>query len=323
MSSLLEKIEKSNSKGKLNKILAAYKRSATGRRSDYSDTKEETYYPERNKEGKASCIIRFLPGLDSEDNPYYVERLQHGFQGDNGKWYIEFCPKTIDAKCPGCDYTRNLVAEHGGWNSCPKDVKDLVRKMSNRKGYDSGYYCNILVIKDPANPENEGKVHLFKFGKAILDMINDRAIEQDDGLGNITEGIDVFDLVEGANFKFIIYSKKGRASYEKSEFLEPSECPEFDLDSQKELLPLIKEDLFKDYSTLQKRFNEVMGIKTSKRNKNAIEAQNEPFEESNKPESPTKEEPTEKPDIDFSGSDDDGDDENMEYFRKLADEVGV
>ena len=322
MSSLLEKIEKSNSKGKLNKILAAYKRSATGKRSDYSDTREETYYPERNKEGKASCIIRFLPGLDSEDNPYYVERLQHGFQGDNGKWYIEFCPKTVDLKCPACDYTRNLVAENGGWNSCPKDIKDTVRKMSNRKGYDSGYYCNILVIKDPANPENEGKVHLFKFGKAILDMINDRAIEQDDGLGNTTEGIDVFDLVEGANFKFIIYTKKNRANYDKSEFLEPSECPEFDLDSQHELLPLIKDDLFKDYSVLQKRFNEVMGIRVSKSNKNTTEAKNEPSKASEKPESPVKEEPSE--DLELNNDlDDDDDDENMEYFRKLASEVDV
>ena len=33
------------------------------------------------------------------------------------------------------------------------------------------YYANIYVVQDKANPENEGKVFLYKFGKKIFDKI--------------------------------------------------------------------------------------------------------------------------------------------------------
>ena len=33
------------------------------------------------------------------------------------------------------------------------------------------YISNIMVVKDPANPQNEGGVFLYKFGKKIFDKL--------------------------------------------------------------------------------------------------------------------------------------------------------
>ena len=42
---------------------------------------------------------------------------------------------------------------------------------STRSRNVTSYYANIYVVKDPTNPENEGSVFLFKFGKKIYDKI--------------------------------------------------------------------------------------------------------------------------------------------------------
>ena len=55
------------------------------------------------------------------------------------------------------------------WNSGVEENKDIVRKQKRRLRYIS----NILVVKDPGNPDNEGKVFLFQYGKKIFDKIND------------------------------------------------------------------------------------------------------------------------------------------------------
>ena len=55
------------------------------------------------------------------------------------------------------------------WNSGVESNKDQARKQKRRLGFTS----NIYVLKDPANPQNEGKVFLYKYGKKIFDKLND------------------------------------------------------------------------------------------------------------------------------------------------------
>jgi hypothetical protein len=242
------------------KIASKFKNNTSyGAKKTYDEI-EDTYYPERDKNGDGSALIRFLPGLDSEGNPYCIERFQHGFK-HNGEWFIEFCPGTLDMPCPVCEYSKEVIKTFGSWDSIPEDVKNFLRNIGRNKGYRSGFFANILVIKDPANPENEGKVHLFRFGKTIADMIHEAANPKDDGFGNIPEPIDVFDLKNGANFKFIIRRKDKRANYSKSSFEESSPCPDFDLDEQFPLMPMRSEKIFKPYDELKKRFDKIMPVK--------------------------------------------------------------
>ncbi len=295
----LEEIRARNTNGKMDKFLKVMANRSVGKQKSFE--KEDTYYPERNKEGNGSAIIRFLPGLDSEDNPYYIERYQHGVKMERG-WYVEFCPTTIDKPCPMCKATKDYVDNRGGYNSLNDEQKVFVGRRGRMRGFEAGYYCNILVIKDPANPENEGKVFLFKFGKAILNMIMEMAQPKDDGLGDVPDPVDVFDLELGANFKLIIRIKDGRVTYEKSEFEKPSPCPEFNHDDQTALLPLVSEKMFKSYDELEKRLAMVSGVKKSA-----------PDEFPAVP--PSSFSPDDTTDQDFE--------DNMEYFQGIADDIKI
>ena len=53
------------------------------------------------------------------------------------------------------------------------------------------------MVKDPANPENEGKTFLFKYGKKIFDKLTAAMQPEFED----EEAIDPFDFWQGANFK--------------------------------------------------------------------------------------------------------------------------
>ena len=71
-----------------------------------------------------------------------------------------------------------------------------------------------MVISDPANPQNEGKVFLYKFGKKIFDKINEAMNPEFDD----EEAINPFDFWQGANFKLKVRKVAGYINYDKSEF---------------------------------------------------------------------------------------------------------
>lgn len=314
----LEDLRSRNQGGKLDKLVKAMSKTSAGRNTTF--TREERYYPERNAEGNASAIIRFLPGLDSEDNPYYVELFQHGFK-ENGNWYVQNCPSTIGKECPVCLANKDVIGEYGKWDDCPKNVQDYVGNRGRMKGFDAGYYSNILVIKDPANPQNEGKVFKFLFGKHIMNLIMDMAQPQDDGLGSVPDPVDIFNLVEGANFKFIIRRKDDRANYDKCEFEKPSPCPEFDHDSQFPLLPIVDESKFKSYEELETLYNKVMNKTTPRRT--AEELAGKESKAPSLPKSETKA-PEEQPPVPETPPDDAvGNDDDLSYFQNLANEVKI
>ena len=53
------------------------------------------------------------------------------------------------------------------WNNGTDAGKELARKQKRKPTY----MANIYVVKDPANPANEGGVFLYKFGKKIFDKL--------------------------------------------------------------------------------------------------------------------------------------------------------
>ena len=75
------------------------------------------------------------------------------------------------------------------------------------------YYSNIYVVQDSANPENEGKVFLYRYGKKIFDKLMETMQVFED-----ETPINPFDLWEGANFKLKICKVDGYWNYDKSEF---------------------------------------------------------------------------------------------------------
>ena len=214
---------------------------------------ERFWKPELDKSGNGYAVIRFLPAPDGEDLPW-AKVYSHAFQGPGG-WYIENSLTTVNKKDPVGEVNRKL------WNSGIDSDKDIARKQKRKLSY----YTNIQVVRDPAHPENEGKVFLYKFGKKIYDKIT--AAMQPEFEDETP--INPFDLWEGANFKLKICKVAGFWNYDKSEFDSVSALDTDDakLESiwkeEHSLTAFTNEDQFKTYEELQTRLSEVLG--TNKR----------------------------------------------------------
>ncbi len=219
-------------------------------------SKEDTRFwqPTVDKSGNGMATIRFLPapGVDGEDGLPWVRRFDHGFQGPGG-WFIDNCLTTVGEKCPVCEHNSTL------WNSGIEANKDIVRKQKRRLSY----VANILVISDPAHPENDGTVRLFKFGKKIFDKISEAMNPE---FADETP-VNPFDFWDGANFKLKIRNVEGYRNYDKSEFAEPSAL--FDGDDDKleaiykqehSLKDFTDKKNFKPYEQLKARLDKVLGF---------------------------------------------------------------
>ena len=214
---------------------------------------ERFWKPELDKSGNGYAVIRFLPAPDGEELPW-AKVYSHAFQGPGG-WYIENSLTTVNKKDPVGEVNRKL------WNSGLDSDKDIARKQKRKLSY----YTNIQVVRDPAHPENEGKVFLYKFGKKIYDKIT--AAMQPEFEDETP--INPFDLWEGANFKLKICKVAGVWNYDKSEFDSPSALASDDAEleavwkKEYSLTAFTADDQFKSYEELQTRLNEVLG--TNKR----------------------------------------------------------
>ena len=210
---------------------------------------ERIWKPEVDKAGNGYAVIRFLPAPDGEDLPW-AQVWSHAFQGPGG-WYIENSLTTLGKKDPVSDLNRTL------WNSGNDADKETARKQKRKLSY----YSNIYVISDPANPENEGRVFLYKFGKKIFDKLTEA---MQPAFADETP-INPFDFWKGADFKVKIRKVEGYWNYDKSEFAEPSTLKGFD-DSELELIwkqeysltDFTAPDKFKTFEELETRLQTVL-----------------------------------------------------------------
>ena len=217
---------------------------------------ERLWKPEVDKAGNGYAVIRFLPAPDGEDLPW-AQVWSHAFQGPGG-WYIENSLTTLGKKDPVSDLNRTL------WNSGSDADKEVARKQKRKLSY----YSNIYVLQDPANPENEGKVFLYKYGKKIFDKLTEA---MQPAFADETP-INPFDFWKGADFKVKIRKVEGYWNYDKSEFAEPSTLKGFD-DSELELLwkqqysltDFTAPDKFKTYEELETRLQTVLSTQPTRR----------------------------------------------------------
>lgn len=259
------------------------------------DDEEGFWKPTVDKAGNGSAIIRFLPAPAGEEVPF-VRVWSHGFQGPGG-WYIEKSLTTLGKDDPVSEYNMEL------WNTGIESNKEQVRKQKRHLHY----YSNIYVVKDPANPENEGKVFLFKYGKKIFDKLNDLMNPQFDD----EKPINPFDLWEGANFRLKIRKVEGYRNYDKSEFDSPSPLLEDDDElelvwkKEKPLQPFIDPSNFKSYDQLKKKLNKVLNL----------DGVNPPVRNNVMDDEEQFELPSSKSSKSYS---EDEDDESLEFFKSLA-----
>ncbi len=272
------------------------------------DTKNYTddrfWKPEVDKSGNGYAVIRFLPPVDGEDIPW-ARVFNHGFQGPTGLWYIENSLTTLGKKDPVSEYNTSL------WNSGVEANKEIARKQKRRLNYMS----NIYVVSDPKNPQNEGKVFLYKFGKKIFDKVNDLMNPEFED----ENPVNPFDLWEGANFKLKIRKVEGFQNYDKSEFEKTSQLLETDQElekvwkSQYPLNEFTSEENFKTYDELKERLDLVLALGGPSFPTPKTTPVEEPVVQS------TPKVTTAEDDFAVKATSDE-DDEDMSYFAKLAEE---
>ena len=261
-----------------------------------------------DKSQNGYAVIRFLPAPDGEDLPF-VKLYSHAFQGTGG-WLIDSCITTLNRKCPVCEHNSGL------WNSGIDSNKEIARKQKRKLTYIS----NIYVVKDPANPENEGGVFLYKFGKKIFDKLTAAMQPEFED----EESIDPFDFWKGANFKLKAKNVAGYRNYDSSEFAVPG--PLLDDDDalealwkkQNSLAELVAPSQFKSYEELKTRLDSVLGTKGSRRTDEEV---NDEDDYRGSAPSLTEDLRGELNSLKSSRSvavDDDEDDESLSYFAKLA-----
>jgi len=269
---------------------------------------------ECDKSGNGYAVIRFLPAPNGEDLPF-VKLYSHAFQGPGG-WYIENSLTTLGQKDPVSEYNTML------WNNGTDAGKEQARKQKRKLTY----MANIYVVKDPANPSNEGKVFLYKFGKKIFDKLTAAMQPEFED----EEAIDPFDFWQGANFKLKAKNVAGYRNYDSSEFARPDALLDDDdamegiWKKQYSLAELVAADQFKSYDDLKKRLDYVLGNKGTPRYQDPEE-----FDEEETTRGSTREltedlrdelntlQPTRTV---SSSSDEDEDDDALSYFARLADE---
>ena len=274
--------------------------SPTTEKKSYVD--ERLWKPQVDKSGNGYAVLRFLPAIEGEEMPW-VRVWNHAFQGPTGQWYIENSLTTLNKKDPVSEYNSQL------WNSGVESDKEIARKQKRKLQY----FANVYVVEDTMNPENTGKVMLYRFGKKIFDKLME-AMQPE--FADETP-INPFDMWEGANFKLKIRKVDGYWNYDKSEFESPSQLKPTDEEleaiykKEYSLAEFLAPSNFKSYDELKTRLDAVLsGTVATKTAAAMVDEEDEvPF----KPDFKSEPAPV-------MATADAEEDDAMSYFEKLANE---
>ena len=210
---------------------------------------ERFYRLGRDKDGNGAAIIRFLP--DSERG-----MIQEMFKINtnvvhNGKkrFVSEYSPQTIGQPCPFQEKWQEL------WNSGDKEGSKIYSRSTS-------YVTNIKVLRDPANPENEGKIFLYEMSMRMRDKIRSAVdpSQQDRDLG--AKPKEMFNPLRGNSFKLACKKgANGQITYDSSEVISEVtsiyESPQDAIQDIKEnthkLSDLLKPEAFMTYQELQEK----------------------------------------------------------------------
>jgi hypothetical protein len=274
--------------------------SPTTEKKSYVD--ERLWKPQVDKSGNGYAVLRFLPAIEGEEMPW-VRVWNHAFQGPTGQWYIENSLTTLNKNDPVSEYNSQL------WNSGVESDKEIARKQKRKLQY----FANVYIVEDTMNPENTGKVMLYRFGKKIFDKLME-AMQPE--FADETP-INPFDMWGGANFKLKIRKVDGYWNYDKSEFESPSQLKPTDEEleaiykKEHSLAEFLAPSNFKSYDELKTRLDAVLsGTVATKTAAAMVDEEDEvPF----KPDFKSEPAPV-------MATADAEEDDAMSYFEKLANE---
>ena len=282
-------------------IKAAESTGGGGEKKSYVD--DRMWKPTVDQAGNGYAILRFLPAREGAELPW-ARYWDHGFKGPTGQWYIEKSLTSIGQNDPVGELNSRL------WNTGIEEDKETARRQKRRLHYVS----NIFVVSDPGNPENEGKVFMYQFGKKIHDKIMDQMQPEfaDE------EPVNPFDMWEGANFKLKIRNVEGYRNYDKSEFAKQTQLLDGDdaklesvYDQMYDLSEFTDPANYKTYDELKTKLSSILGEVAGMGA--ATMAQTAQMNEPVEAPAPQRIEPVTAENIKVED-----DDDTLSYFAKLA-----
>lgn len=214
---------------------------------------ERFYKMKRDENGNGVALIRFLPDPNMKLMQQVFRINVNANKNGERRWVSELSPQTIGKPCPFHEEWARL------WNSGQKDESRQYARQTR-------YYANILVLKDPAQPECEGKVFLLDIGKKLKEKLEQAMMpnEMERSLGATPKAL--FNPLQGNSFKLV--SKKeatGFLGFDSSAVVEQVDgvfqdketAVKFIKENCHDLGEFLKPEAYKSYDELKEKLNYV------------------------------------------------------------------
>ena len=155
-------------------------------------------------------ILRLVPFVKDPSKTFF-HYYSHGWVSEmTGQFQSAISPQTWGERDPIAE-ARYRLSRTGS-----EEEKEKAKAL-NRK---ENWLVNVYVVKDPDNPENEGKVKILRFGRQLHKIVME-AMEGEDA---DEFGEKIFDLSkEGCSFRVKVEEQGGYPTYVSSRFASPSQ----------------------------------------------------------------------------------------------------
>jgi hypothetical protein len=194
-------------KSNLQKLQAKAQENAGGNGSK-DERQFKHSYDETSKVG--STLIRFLPRYDEAGEIMlpWASWGEYSFKiGTNNYWNRSLV--TIGQDDPVAEMNK----EH--WEIVGKDRDGPEAAKARKRNLKKRFIANIVVLDDPAHPENNGQSFLYSFGPAIQQILEKALFPEYAD----QKSVEFYDWMEGANFRIRSnMGKNGWMSYDDSQF---------------------------------------------------------------------------------------------------------
>lgn len=197
---------------------------------------------QRDKEtGTGVAIVRFLPFVAESDgsiNMYVGYKSVSAQRIVNGKtrYLIGKSPASIGHKCP--------IGE--AYKSVANSNDPLSEEMKKALGYKNRFIANVMIVKDPLKPENNGKIFMYEFGSTVAQKLQEWGNPSQVDLATGTVAKNAFDPLKGHEVKLKMARQGGNGafSYGTSEInATPSQAIE-GIDTPEKYIEWAKANLF-------------------------------------------------------------------------------
>lgn len=155
-------------------------------------------------------VLRLLPNISAPENTFY-HFYTHGWNSFATGQYVSALSLQTVGKPDPIGRERYRLSKFGS-----SEEKSKVNAVK----WQEQWFVNVYVVDDPVNPENNGTVKIFRFGKKLNKLI-ESAISGDD---SDEFGSRVFDLSpNGVNLKLKVEKQGEYIAYDSSRFTSPTD----------------------------------------------------------------------------------------------------